>query len=63
MVEEQYHREGELIGIPVAGDDAEAVTITERLVRAAGFRCATDQNQIFRIDMPDPTRPIIPPST
>ncbi|MDP1930884.1 MAG: NAD(P)-binding domain-containing protein [Gammaproteobacteria bacterium] len=37
MVEEQHHREGELIGIPVAGDDAEAVAITERLVRDAGF--------------------------
>lgn len=37
MVEEQHHREGELIGIPVAGDDAEAVAVTERLVRDAGF--------------------------
>lgn len=37
MVEEQHHREGTLIGIPVAGDDAEAVAITERLVRDAGF--------------------------
>lgn len=37
MVEEQHHREGALIGIPVAGDDAEAVAITERLVRDAGF--------------------------
>ena len=37
MVEDQHHREGALIGIPVAGDDAEAVAITERLVRDAGF--------------------------
>lgn len=37
MVEEQHHREGELIGIPVAGDDAEAVAVTDRLVRDAGF--------------------------
>lgn len=37
MVEEQHHRAGELIGIPVAGDDAEAVAIAERLVRDAGF--------------------------
>lgn len=37
MVENEHHREGERIGIPVAGDDAEAVAITERLVRDAGF--------------------------
>jgi predicted dinucleotide-binding enzyme len=37
MVENEHHRAGERIGIPVAGDDAEAVAITERLVRDAGF--------------------------
>jgi predicted dinucleotide-binding enzyme len=37
MVREQAHREGELIGVPIAGDDAEAVAIAERLVRDAGF--------------------------
>ncbi len=37
MVENEHHREGERIGIPVAGDDAEAVAVTERLVRDAGF--------------------------
>lgn len=37
MVENQHHREGEWIGIPLAGDDAEAVAITERLVLDAGF--------------------------
>lgn len=37
MVEDEAHREGELIGIPVAGDDAEAVAVTEQLVRDAGF--------------------------
>jgi hypothetical protein len=37
MVERQAHREGELIGIPIAGDDTEAVEITARLVRDAGF--------------------------
>lgn len=37
MVENEHHREGERIGIPVAGDDAEAVAVTEQLVRDAGF--------------------------
>jgi 8-hydroxy-5-deazaflavin:NADPH oxidoreductase len=37
MVREQAHREGELIGVPIAGDDHEAVAITEQLVRDAGF--------------------------
>jgi predicted dinucleotide-binding enzyme len=37
MVRDQAHRDGELIGIPIAGDDAEAVAVTERLVRDAGF--------------------------
>jgi len=37
MVREEAHREGERIGVPIAGDDAEAVAITERLVRDAGF--------------------------
>jgi len=37
MVRNQAHRDGELIGIPIAGDDPEAVAVTERLVRDAGF--------------------------
>jgi len=37
MVRDQAHRDGELIGIPIAGDDIEAVTVTQRLVRDAGF--------------------------
>lgn len=37
MVRDQAHREGERIGVPIAGDDAEAVAVTERLVRDAGF--------------------------
>ena len=37
MVRDQAHRDGELIGIPIAGNDAEAVSVTERLVRDAGF--------------------------
>lgn len=37
MVEEEHHRNGELIGIPVAGDDPEAVAVTETLVHDAGF--------------------------
>jgi predicted dinucleotide-binding enzyme len=37
MVQQEAHREGERIGVPIAGDDAEAVAIAERLVRDAGF--------------------------
>lgn len=37
MVRDQAHREGERIGVPIAGDDAQAVAVTERLVRDAGF--------------------------
>jgi 8-hydroxy-5-deazaflavin:NADPH oxidoreductase len=37
MVREQAHRDGELIGVPIAGDDREAVAIAEQLVRDAGF--------------------------
>ena len=37
MVENDAHREGELIGIPVAGDDANALAVTEQLVVDAGF--------------------------
>jgi len=37
MVREQAHREGEQIGVPVAGDDPEAVEIAAQLVRDAGF--------------------------
>jgi len=34
---EEAHREGERVGIPLAGDDAEAVAIAASLVRDAGF--------------------------
>jgi predicted dinucleotide-binding enzyme len=37
MVQNEAHRDGELIGIPIAGDDAAAVAITVQLVRDAGF--------------------------
>ena len=37
MLRREAHRRGELIGIPIAGDDASAVAITEQLVRDAGF--------------------------
>jgi predicted dinucleotide-binding enzyme len=37
MVRNEAHRDGELIGIPIAGDDAEAVDVTVQLVRDAGF--------------------------
>ena len=33
----QAHRVGEPIAIPLAGDDAQALTVAERLVRDAGF--------------------------
>jgi hypothetical protein len=33
----QAHRTGEPIAIPLAGDDAQALTVAERLVRDAGF--------------------------
>ncbi len=33
----QAHRSGELVGIPLAGDDPRALAVAERLVRAAGF--------------------------
>jgi predicted dinucleotide-binding enzyme len=33
----EAHRTGELVGIPLAGDDAEALKVAERLVRDAGF--------------------------
>src|SRR4051812_3579999 len=31
------HRSGELVGIPIAGDDQEALAVTKRLVSDAGF--------------------------
>jgi predicted dinucleotide-binding enzyme len=33
----QAHRSGELVGIPIAGDDRQALDIAARLVRDAGF--------------------------
>ena len=36
-VNREAHRDGELMGIPIAGDDAEAVTVTARLIVDAGF--------------------------
>jgi hypothetical protein len=33
----EAHRAGEPVAIPLAGDDAEALAVAERLVRAAGF--------------------------
>jgi hypothetical protein len=37
QVEKEAHRSGELLGVPVAGDDQQAVQITVRLVQDAGF--------------------------
>lgn len=37
QVRDEAHRDGELIGVPIAGDDEEAVAVTEQLVRDAGF--------------------------
>ncbi len=37
MVERDAHREGERIGVPIAGDDREAVETTVGLVEDAGF--------------------------
>jgi predicted dinucleotide-binding enzyme len=37
MVEREAHRDGPLIGVPVAGDDPEAVATATTLVRDAGF--------------------------
>ena len=36
-VHEKHHRAGELVAIPIAGDDAEAVAVTTQLVIDAGF--------------------------
>ncbi|MDA1371051.1 MAG: NADPH-dependent F420 reductase [Proteobacteria bacterium] len=36
-VNDEAHRRGELIAIPIAGDDAEAVAVTTQLVIDAGF--------------------------
>lgn len=33
----EAHRDGERVAIPVAGDDAEALTVAQRLVKDAGF--------------------------
>ena len=37
MVQNEAHRDGELIGVPIAGDDEEAVAVTRQLVIDAGF--------------------------
>jgi predicted dinucleotide-binding enzyme len=37
VLEREAHRDGDLVGIPVAGDDREAVETAARLVRDAGF--------------------------
>jgi predicted dinucleotide-binding enzyme len=37
QVTKEAHRPGEKLGIPIASDDAEAIAITEQLVRDAGF--------------------------
>ena len=37
MVRSQAHRAGEQVGIPLAGDDQEAVAIVSRLIKDAGF--------------------------
>jgi 8-hydroxy-5-deazaflavin:NADPH oxidoreductase len=36
-LEAQAHREGDRVGIPLAGDDAEALAVAAQLVRDAGF--------------------------
>lgn len=36
-VHEKHHRDGELVAIPIAGDDPEAVAVTSNLVIDAGF--------------------------
>jgi predicted dinucleotide-binding enzyme len=33
----EAHRAGERVGIPIAGDDAQALEVAQRLVRDAGF--------------------------
>ena len=33
----EAHRKGELVAIPLAGDDPEALAMAQRLVRDAGF--------------------------
>jgi predicted dinucleotide-binding enzyme len=33
----EAHRKGELVGIPIAGDDKEALSVASRLVKDAGF--------------------------
>ncbi len=36
-VHEKHHRDGELVAIPIAGDDPEAIAVTSNLVIDAGF--------------------------
>ena len=37
VLEKEAHRKGDRIGIPLAGDDAQALAIASQLVRDAGF--------------------------
>jgi predicted dinucleotide-binding enzyme len=37
VLESESHRDGDRVGIPLAGDDREAVETAARLVRDAGF--------------------------
>ena len=36
-INREAHRDGELMGIPIAGDDAEAIAVASRLVVDSGF--------------------------
>lgn len=52
----EAHRAGELVAIPVAGDDAQAVAVTTQLVRDAGFEPvmvgALSEAKRFDVDTP-----------
>jgi hypothetical protein len=37
MLEKEAHRDGERVGIPLAGDDRTALDVAAQLVRDAGF--------------------------
>jgi len=49
----EAHRRGDLLGIPLAGDDAEAKRLVARLVRAAGFE-AVDAGTLAESSALDP---------